>query len=64
VREVELWQRLEDVLGAGYVQVWAESTVMASLGSRTVKQAIAAGIPSKRIWRAVWEQLELPAVLR
>lgn len=64
VREVELWRRMEEVLGAGYVHTWAENTVLADLGSRTVDEALAAGIDSKRIWRAVWEQLELPPRLR
>ncbi|NLE96540.1 MAG: DUF3046 domain-containing protein [Propionibacterium sp.] len=64
MREVELWRRMEEVLGAGYVHTWAENTVLAELGSRTVDEAIAAGINSKRIWRAVWAQLELPMTLR
>lgn len=64
MREVELWQRMEEVLGAGYARVWAENTVLAELGSRTVVQAIDAGIPSKRIWLAVWAQLEPPPKLR
>lgn len=55
---------MEEVLGAGYVHTWAENTVLAELGSRTVDEAIAAGINSKRIWRAVWAQLELPMTLR
>lgn len=55
---------MEDVLGVGYVQVWAENTVLDALGSRTVVEAIRDGIASKRIWLAVWEQLELPATLR
>lgn len=64
MREVELWARLNDVLGYDYASVWAENTVLAQLGSRTVVQAIADGIDSKRIWLAVWEQLELPQRLR
>lgn len=64
MREVELWARLNEVLGADYAGVWAENTVLADLGSKTVVQAIADGIDSKRIWLAVWEQLELPQRLR
>ena len=52
------------MLGHDYAPVWAENTVLAKLGSRTVVQAIADGIDSKRIWLAVWEQLELPQRLR
>lgn len=55
---------MEEVLGAGYVHTWAENTVLADLGSRTVEEALVAGIASKHIWRAVWAQLELPPRLR
>lgn len=61
MREVELWSRMDEALGESYARVWAENTVLADLGSRTVVEAIAAGLDSKRIWRAVWAQLELPA---
>lgn len=55
---------MDEVLGDGYARVWAENTVLADLGSRTVVQAIADGVASKTIWRAVWHQLELPQKLR
>lgn len=64
VREVELWERMNDVLPAGYAATWADSVVLEELGSRTVREALSAGIPSKQIWRAVWKQLELPGNLR
>ncbi len=41
--------------------IWAESHVVSELGSRTVREALAAGVPCKEIWRAVWRNLELPA---
>jgi len=41
--------------------LWAESHVISELGSRTVREALAAGVPCKDIWRAVWQNLELPA---
>jgi hypothetical protein len=61
VREAELWLRLSKQLGAGYAAVWADQVVMAELGGRTVREALGAGLPCKRIWRAVGETLELPA---
>ena len=64
VREVELWERMNEVLPAGYAATWAGSVVREELGSRTVREALEAGIPCKRIWRAVWKQLELPANLQ
>ena len=60
MKETELWQRLESVLGAGYFRVWAMEFSLADLGNRTVVEAVADGVPSKEIWRAVWAALELP----
>ena len=64
MREVELWQRMDEVLPGGYAASWADQVVLEELGSKTVREALAAGQPCKRIWRAVWGQLELPATLR
>lgn len=64
VREVEFWIRLDEVLGEQYARVWAENMVLSGLGSRTVNEALAHGVDCKRIWRAVWEQLELPEQVR
>ncbi|RMB59045.1 DUF3046 domain-containing protein [Tessaracoccus antarcticus] len=64
VREAELWSRLGQVLPEGYSRVWADQVVLAELAGRTVSEALSAGLPCKRIWRAVWSQLELPGELR
>ena len=61
VKETDLWQRLQDQLGAGYYRVWAAEYSLAELQNRTVVEAVAAGVPVKTIWRAVWAALELPA---
>lgn len=60
MKETELWNRLSDQLGAGYYRVWAAEFNLATLGNRTVVQALDAGVPSKTVWRAVWVALELP----
>ena len=60
MKETELWQRLEAVLGTGYYRVWTTEFSMAELTNRTVAEALADGVPSKVIWRAVWAALELP----
>ena len=60
VKETELWQRLQDQLGAGYHRVWAAEYSLAELQGRTVVQAVADGVPAKTVWRAVWAALELP----
>lgn len=61
MKETELWSRLETALGSGYYRVWAAEFSLADLGNRTVVDALAAGTPSKQIWRAVWAALELSA---
>ncbi len=64
VREVELWKRMNAALGADYAPTWAGHVSLAELGGRTVTEALAAGVSAKRIWRAVWQQLELPDTLK
>lgn len=61
MKENELWQRLDQHLGAGYHRVWAAEFNLADLGNRTVIEALAAGIATKTVWRAVWSALELPS---
>jgi hypothetical protein len=52
---------MEDALGPTYARSWAELFVMAELDGRTATEALAAGVPPKRVWAAVWRTLELPA---
>lgn len=59
VRYTEFWARLESVKGAE-ARSWAELFVMPELGSRTVREALDAGVPPKQVWSAVWQTLELP----
>jgi hypothetical protein len=61
MRHTEFWSRMEDALGTGYAEVWADQHVMADLGERTVREALSAGVPPKQVWAAVWSALELPA---
>lgn len=64
MREAELWSRLEAVLGEGYAGSWASTVALQELESHTVDEALAAGVPCKKIWRAVWVALELPETMR
>ena len=61
MRHTEFWARMEEALGAGYARSWAQLQVLAELGGRTVDEALAAGVPPKNVWRAVWRHLQLPA---
>lgn len=60
MKESELWRRLHQHLGDSYARVWAAEHNLNDLGARTVAQALADGEPTKNIWRAVWDALELP----
>jgi hypothetical protein len=61
VRHTEFWARMEQTLGPSYARSWASMYVIAELGGRTVDEALAAGVPPKEVWRAVWAVLGLPA---
>lgn len=64
MRHTEFWARMDEALGSASARSWAELFVIAELGSRTVQEALAAGVPPKRVWAAVWSVLELPERLR
>jgi hypothetical protein len=60
MRHTEFWARMEHALGPSYARTWAQQQVIADLGNRTVAEALEAGEPPKRVWRVVWEKLDLP----
>jgi hypothetical protein len=60
MRHTEFWARMEDALGESYARSWADLYVIGELGSRTASEALAAGVPPKEVWAAVWRALELP----
>lgn len=61
MRHTEFWARMEQALGAGYYEVWADQFVIGELGGRTARQALDAGVSPKEVWRAVHRVLDLPA---
>jgi hypothetical protein len=60
MRHTEFWARMERALGPAYAPVWARQQVLGDLGGRTVDEALADGVPPKRVWRVVAEALSLP----
>ncbi len=60
MRHTEFWARMDVALGSAYATSWAELTVIGALGSRTVNEALAAGVAPKEVWAAVHAVLELP----
>ncbi|HTY73486.1 MAG TPA: DUF3046 domain-containing protein [Actinomycetes bacterium] len=61
MRLSDFWVRMEHHLGPAYARTWAHDIVLAELDNRTVDQALAGGVATKDVWRAVAAHLELPA---
>ncbi len=64
MRLTEFWRRMESRFGQSYARSYAADQVLATLGGRTVVQALADGDDVKAVWRAVCEALEVPATER
>jgi len=59
MRLTDMWERLDEALGAGYARSWAVDFHIPELSGRTVEQALADGEDTQTIWRAVHQTLEL-----
>jgi hypothetical protein len=64
VRLTEFWRRLDEALGPASADTFATDQVIGDLGDRTVREALAAGVPAKEVWRVLCATLNLPARLR
>jgi hypothetical protein len=64
VRITAFWDRMGAQFGEAYAPSLARDYVFASLGGRTIEQALADGVDVKVVWRAVCEAFELPENLR
>ena len=64
MRLTELWWRMDEALGAPAADTFASDQVIGDLGDRTVREALAAGVPAKEVWRVLCATLNLPARLR
>ncbi|MEV0729096.1 DUF3046 domain-containing protein [Polymorphospora sp. NPDC050346] len=53
MRLTEFWARLEETFGPAYARSIAADQVLTQLGGRTVDQALAEGVETLRVWRAV-----------
>ena len=63
MRLTDFWERMDEVFGPSYARSWAHDVVLADLGM-TATDAIAAGVDTRDIWRAVCATTEVPGVLR
>lgn len=55
---------MESRFGAAYARSYAADQVLATLGGRTVVQALEDGDDVKTVWRAVCEAIDVPAAER
>ncbi|WP_250027169.1 DUF3046 domain-containing protein [Paractinoplanes maris] len=53
MRLTDFWTRLAEAFGSAYARSIAADHSFAELGHRTINQAIADGIDTATIWRAV-----------
>jgi hypothetical protein len=53
VRLTDFWTRLEKVFGPGYARSVAHDQVLSTLGGQTIEQALASGVETVTVWRAV-----------
>ena len=52
------------VFGEEYAESWATDVTLSELDSRTVAEALQAGVPAKQVWRAVCQHADVPPKLR
>ncbi|HEY0532622.1 MAG TPA: DUF3046 domain-containing protein [Actinoplanes sp.] len=53
MRLTDFWERLGEVFGPSYARSIAADHSFADLGDRTIDEAIAQGVETVTIWRAV-----------
>jgi hypothetical protein len=62
VRLTEFWRRMDERFGPAYARSVAADYRVPVLGS-TIDEALAAGVETMEIWRAVCAEFEMPASL-
>jgi Protein of unknown function (DUF3046) len=63
VRLTDFWRRMEERFGVGYAHSVSADYRLTQLGT-TVDEALARGIETKDVWRAVCAEFDMPAHLR
>ncbi|RDV44467.1 DUF3046 domain-containing protein [Leifsonia sp. ku-ls] len=56
----EFQRAVSDEFGAAYGQALMTDLVLADLGNRTPKEAIAAGVPPREVWIALCKETGVP----
>ena len=53
MRLTDFWSRLEEAFGSAYARSLARDHAFAELGGRTIDEAVAQGVETATVWRAV-----------
>lgn len=62
VRLTDFWERMDLVFGSEYARSWSRDVVLPVLGV-TVEDALASGVDTREVWRAVCATVEVPGTL-
>lgn len=62
MRLTDFWNRMDERFGASYARSVAADYRLPALGA-TIDEAIAAGVETKDIWRAMCDEFDMPAHL-
>jgi hypothetical protein len=63
MRLTDFWSRMQERFGASYARSVAADQRLPAIGM-TVDEAIASGVETKQVWRAVCDEFDMPAHLR
>lgn len=64
MRLTAFWDRMGAQFGELYAQSVAKDFVFDKLGDRTIERALAEGVDTKLVWRAVCDTFDVPETLR
>ena len=60
MRLTVFWERMRKRFGEAYADSIARDVAVTRLGSRTVNEALAAGVEPAEVWAAVCEAMDVP----
>jgi uncharacterized protein YbaA (DUF1428 family) len=64
MRVSEFWRAVEQEFGEAYGRVVTSDVVLTEVGGRSAVDAIAAGVPTRRVWDALCAAQDVPVERR
>lgn len=64
MRLSEMTALAEHVFGPALASIYTRETVLTELDGRTARQALDDGIPVRRVWTALCDQMDVPDSMR